>query len=300
MYKSALLILLLTLSVAANKKFYRYFTKGEYRKAIEYVENKVSEKNRDSDIWHHLGIAYEEEGNFERALTCHLRSNREEESHNALVAIARLYNSLGHYGQAVIFAHKALKYAPESTQAEWEKVRGDYHMRRLVDVDKRLKQVIEKDPDNFIAQEYLGLYLFDNKGYSEALPYLKKVLSNGKHVEDIRYKVAVCNIETKDVNAAKPLLKLVLKDQPKNDDARIMLARAYSSTGDNGLALAEYARVTETSKLATNDLYNVFGSFSLPNLPTKPIIFFSGLILIFLLASDLSFVGMNLSKLIPR
>lgn len=260
MKKLILLVLFLCSLLYADNKFNKLIEKGEYSKAIEYAEKKVPENERDHELWYDLGYANEKQGNNERALACYFSSNRKNENIKAFIGIARVYNNLGHYAQAVILAHKATLKAPQSMEAKWEFVKANFNLKRWAGMDALLYDIIEKDDSNYEAKKYLGLYLYKVENFGKARLLLNDYLSNLKNKDndlDVVYKVAFCFFKSGQYLDAVEYCKIILSKESKNDEARLLLARIYFNDAKYGLALNEYKQINNKDSIKDHDYYNI-------------------------------------------
>lgn len=257
-------VFILNSLVFSDGKFNKMVQKGDFQKAIEYAERKIPDTERDQEFWYNLGYANENSGNAERALACYFSANKERDDINSLVGIARVYNNLGHYGQAVLIAHKAMLKAPELKTAKWEFIRANFNLNRWAGIDVQLYNILENDENNYEAKKYLGLYLFRVQDYGKAKLLLNDYFTNLKEKEkelDIAYKVSFCLYKIGQFSNAVENCKLILSKEPKNDNARLLLARIYCADAKYGLSLNEYKQIVNKDMLESQDYYNIAISY---------------------------------------
>ena len=140
---------------------------------------------------------------------------------------------------AIIPLQKAVKLAPEFSQAHenlalaWTKL-GDLHKAEIC-----LKRSLEIDPSNFSNWKSLGDLLTDQGKGSEADKAYKNAISTDKKYLDLQQ--AMNQVQKGNLGEAEKIYRNILSDDPNNVDALRLLALLASRTGaiDQAISMLE-------------------------------------------------------------
>ena len=238
--------------VKADNSFDKLISSGKYKEAIEYAEEKLTE--RTPEIWIKLGKANEAVGMPEKALACYLVAWRNDpEDYNALVGAAKVYNTLNQPDNALNMAQKALQ-KNFTAEASWEYARACISLNRSAEAKKALEKVIQSDSSNTIANRELGQIYFVEKAWDKSIALLKKI-SKEEQNDQIVYKIGKAYLEKGVADSAVKFLKLAVS-KGAGSEASVDLARAYFSQRNYKVAAEEFRKVPR-GMLSADDCYKM-------------------------------------------
>ncbi len=109
---------------------------------------------------------------------------------------------------------------------------------------KEFQRVLELDPTNSVAHDYMGRILWTQNLENYALEeFQKSRQSDPKDPEPLRY-LAKIHLERGDAAAARDEALQALALSPSYDEARLVLVSCYSELGETSAALDEYERLS--------------------------------------------------------
>ena len=181
------------------------YKKGDYDESIKILEKQIEEDGDNYKAYYYLGKNYEEKNDRTEAIKYYkkvLQINPDfDEAKIPLVKLCIEDDDSGCVGEFIESAYHQDKKDPQLMF---------YYATHIIDKTERsiplLKKVLEKEPNNYLANKYLGYYYSEKNDYKTAIPYLKKCL------------------ESKDNYLLHPELDSAYENTPK---VEYMLARAY-------------------------------------------------------------------------
>ncbi|MCB0581739.1 MAG: CDC27 family protein [Phaeodactylibacter sp.] len=79
---------------------------------------------------------------------------------------------------------------------------------------RKLYRILESDAANPNAHLFLGLALYNEKRYAEAIPHLEALIENGHlYEEQARWFLSLCYIQDKKYKKAEQLIRLIAEDE---------------------------------------------------------------------------------------
>ncbi len=238
----------------SDSKFDGLISSGKYEDAINYADISIPPANRDAGVWVKLGLANERTGLREKGLACYIFALRlSPNNYDALLGAAKIYNNLEQPNRAINYAKKATEQSM-TAEAAWEYARACIALKRASEAKDALAKILETKPNNVIANRELGVILFNEKKYEQAIPLLKIALSNKKEF-GTTYKIASSYLETGDLENAIVFLENALKLKPNAHKVRLKLARLYYKTSKMEKASVEFDKVLPKVKSKASDYY---------------------------------------------
>lgn len=240
-------------SAFCDESFDKLFQSGAFKDALDYADEKLAATDRDEKTWVRIAIANDTLGLPEKALASFLVAWRlNPKSAGALLGIARVYNKMKQYDDAVTWAQKAFDAEP-SAEAGWEFAKACIALNRASEAKSALEKVIQADPQNPVANKALGLIYFDEKNWTSALPLLKKSLVV-KSDPDLILKAGKSLLYSGNADSAIVYLTKSVSPQVKNDDVYPDLGRAYFMIKKYDYAFSCFEKST-LNLLVADDLY---------------------------------------------
>ncbi len=201
---------------------------GMKNKAIDVLE---SAKHKDKDIYYMLADLYIQYKDYKKAVSTILNNiNVFKDKARAYFYVADVYyNNLHNNGKAIEYLKKSLMLNPKSSVVL--NYLGYLYIDENIDIDKGIKfvkEALKLEPDNPYYIDSLGWGYYKKGEYEKAIPLLTKALKNTKktHPTDsitIKIHLAKTYIKAKESNKAKKLLESILKQSPKNKEAKKLL-----------------------------------------------------------------------------
>ena len=109
---------------------------------------------------------------------------------------------------------------------------------------KEFQRVLELDPTNSVAHDYMGRILWTQRLENYALEeFQKSRQSDPKDPEPLRY-LAKIHLDRGDAATARDEALQALALSPSYDEARLILVSCYSELGETSSALDEYERLS--------------------------------------------------------
>jgi tetratricopeptide (TPR) repeat protein len=249
-FSSLLALYLSAYPVVPDKELDRLMSKQRYQQAAEYVEKKYPADQRTGDIWVKTGVICENLNMKEKALSCYLSAYKlNNNDYTASLPLGRLYNELGFYSIAYI----SLKRIPliNDPNVIWEMSKSCIHMQKYDEA----KQLLAQLPNKPEAQRELGLILFGQKKYSEAIPILRKYFHQ-KQDSVVARQLAEYYIQNKKISECHECFQYIIsKDKTAYSIIRALARYSFDITDDQK-ALEFYMLIPETNYEAI-DFYNV-------------------------------------------
>ena len=119
-----LVMLMMALPAAADRKLDGLIKKHRYQKAFKYIEKKFPPEKRNLDTWIKAGTISEGLGKSEKALGCYLAIVRKDQKNvEALRSLVRLYSRMEYYPNAYTMVRQLLniKEKPKEQTKKQEK-----------------------------------------------------------------------------------------------------------------------------------------------------------------------------------
>ena len=161
-------------------------------------------------------------------VTNYLMSRVELQSGNAPRALA--------HAQAVLAAH------PDSSVGHMMAGAASLTMGQTVQAERHLERAIASDPSNLPARKLLAQTRLGLQSPERALEALTPALADGTD-PTVAALAGVASVRAGDAEAAIEIFRRQLESDPRDDQARAMLAVSLMSAGRTEEALAELARI---------------------------------------------------------
>ncbi len=119
-----------------------------------------------------------------------------------------------------------------------------------------LTRLAQKYPDNFPANEALGLLFLEAGSYRQALPYLKRAADSGKRNAAAQANLGAAYLQTGDVQPAIEALRRAVSLEPGNGEALSNLGHALFLNHQPTEAADAFARASEADPSNPDTRYN--------------------------------------------
>lgn len=180
------LIILITFSCSANWKLNRLRKKGEYKKAVQYIEKKFPPETRTIKYWLELADISEGLGMSEKAIGCYLTVlQKEENNKESLRSLIRIYSRMEEYDKAYKRVEKLLKLIKNDPDLLWK---ASKLCLNLNDKEKAKEYLLKIYKNNREATKALG-DIFYSSGNSEEAIHLYKTYFQTQQSLDLAKKI---------------------------------------------------------------------------------------------------------------
>jgi Tfp pilus assembly protein PilF len=218
--------------------------------ALDNFNAALKEDPYYADAWAALAETYAGEAMTQRMQTVPAY----EQARSAALRAIELDDELGH-GHAAL-AHVAIMYDHDIAKAESELKRAlaldpayarAWHMlailrafqARLPEALDAMRRARELEPMTLLYSSNYGLLLYSARRYDEAIAHAKSLLASQPRLDQARSLLIRAFIAQGDVGAAEEQLPLRISEKPNLADAGMV----YAKSGDRVSALAEIARI---------------------------------------------------------
>jgi|DewCreStandDraft_4_1066084.scaffolds.fasta_scaffold01931_17 tetratricopeptide (TPR) repeat protein len=202
-----------------------YFSKtGNFKTAIENYKIALKYFDKNLEALYFLGSSYYDSGDNENALKIFKQLEKLAPDYVLLhYKIAKIYNELGLYEEAIDEYKKMLKIDPYLKEALVELAYIYYNKKnRFDEAEKIMLSAIEKYKDDSSLYSNLGNIYFMSKRLNEAIEYFKKAIAI-KEDKDYYYNLGCVYFTMNDSENAKFYLKKAQNLAPSDDRIKQML-----------------------------------------------------------------------------
>ncbi len=163
-------------------------------------------------------------------------------------ARVRLSNAIiagrkGDHARALAEARAALAADPDSVAAAEVIARSLANLRRPDELDAFGKDFLAAHPDAWPVAAVLGIVHFDLRDYKGAEPLLRQAMRAPKPMPGVAWRLGAMAAAVERWDDAEMWARRELESNPKNTDARRLLARVLAKKHDEAGALAELDRL---------------------------------------------------------
>jgi tetratricopeptide (TPR) repeat protein len=227
---------------------YRYFEKNNYGQAIAWYEKVLN-----IDPWHEKALreaayAYQWTGqyekaalNFEKVLSLRPDDNKIKKS------LAETYSWKKEYEKAIPL-YKEVIDATGDIAAERQLAEVYVWNKNYEDAVKSFKEVLKHEPGDTKIKAALADVLSWQKEYDEAVLLYKDIITATGDI-NIKRQLAEVYIWTNRFDPAKDILEAIVEANPKDFEAKLLLAKALHYSGDINKASLIYEELIKEKRL---------------------------------------------------
>lgn len=247
------MILMLGLSVSADRKLDNLVKKHKYQKAVQYIEKKYPPESRTLDVWTKLGDMSEGLGMSEKAMGCYLAIiGKDVNNVEALTSLVRLYNRMKFYPNAYVMVRKLITIKKDDPKVTWDAAQICINLKKWDEAKEHLLKIYKF---NVNAQKALGDVYYQEKRYEEAMPLFKSYFNSSKNLE-VAKKIVGYYKSNDSIDDVADYFKYVADNDKKDKTAKLYMARYLISKSENASAMNYYTQLPESS-YDPLDFYNI-------------------------------------------
>ncbi len=222
-----------------------YFNLGEWRKVIGLLSPHEAELSESPALTYLLGVALEEDGQIERGTplvetalketdwpTARFRSEMRSDWLNRLARRGRSLMESGDYPGAARHLERALSLDPRVPSLNVTYGKLLRLMNRHAVADLAFLQELEINPDDYDANLFHGIYLFENEQkYEEALACFERALRTRPGAADARFQMGLVYNSANRIEEAIQTVKGVVEENSNFLEGHVTLAGLYFRLG---------------------------------------------------------------------
>jgi arylsulfatase A-like enzyme/Tfp pilus assembly protein PilF len=147
-------------------------------------------------------------------------------------------------------------YDPKDGIRLWTQIEEgvrDAQLKRWSASEQRLRAVLNKQPDNVIAQKFLANVLRKQERYDEAIALMQRALKSPLHRTETRLHLAETYADRKNYTAALEQALLVVQAEPRNEAALALAASLQSHLNHDHDALRSYSTLSRLRNLTEEE-----------------------------------------------
>lgn len=174
---------------------------SQYELAIESYEKAVNIQPGFYEAIANIGTIHQIQGNLEEAITFFKKSLAIFEDGRGHYNIAGAYRNLGNLSLSIKHYKKAIEIGP--AEAEFYSDLGDalWHDGKIEEANRFLRMAVDIDSSNQKSNYQLGVYLYDNKAFIEAIKYFESA-----QIGDSEERILYCLYKLKEFDQFKEKL----------------------------------------------------------------------------------------------
>jgi len=161
----------------------------------------------------------------------------------------RFHETLERYQLSYKHLRKAHELAddPDAFVADIIRVllKGDKHQ----EMEQFCSDLLERYPSHPLARRVLGELAIGERRYEDALQHLEIATESQDDATAVRFRIAMIQMERRDLQSAERELSLVLANSPDHAEARYYLASLYAGSGRISQAIKELKLIESDGEL---------------------------------------------------
>jgi len=161
----------------------------------------------------------------------------------------RFHETLGRHQLAYKHLRKAHDLSDDPEAFVPDIIRVLLKAEKQEEMEAFCKKLLEQDPNHSLARRVLGELAIGDRRYDEALQHLEVATESEEDAASIRFRIAMIQLEKRDLKAAERELTLILVNNPEHVEARYYLASIYAGTKRVSQAIDELRMISADGEL---------------------------------------------------
>jgi tetratricopeptide (TPR) repeat protein len=242
------------------KKGENEYKNGNYLKAIEYFNEEMKIKNDDYKVYQDLAYSYFAIDDGSSEIYSKIQKNAEKATElnkdaiDSYILLGQIYYKSKLFDKAKESFLKALSINPKKIEALEGLLVSLVALEDLENARKTAESLLERDPNNFLANQYLGKYYFSKEDWDKSIDYLSKAYSKDSTNKELNIMLAKSYYMKKMYNQVISVINNSIKTQPIYVEEGMWAALAYDKIGDKPSA-DKFFNLAISSKNAFDNSY---------------------------------------------
>ena len=225
---------------------------GKGAEAEPLYQKIIQTKPDTFDAYVYLSALYQRSGNQKKSIdTLRALVKRAPKESFSFFYLAQALENQGELRASEVEFEKAHALDPANVNIALARVRVFLKLQKRSEALALCQKIVEQSPENQAARKVLGHLLLGENRLEDALGHLSALEGLEGDPTDTRYKIALIQIERKNLHEAERELTLVLAQKPAHEQARYYLATVYSGSGRRREAIEELIKIENDSVLVT-------------------------------------------------
>jgi tetratricopeptide (TPR) repeat protein len=217
---------------------------GKGNEAEPLYQKIIQTKPDTFDAYVYLSALYQRSGDQKKSVeTLRALVKRAPKESFSFFYLAQALENSGDLRGADIEFEKAHVLDPANVNIALARVRVFLKLQKRAEALALCQKIVEQSPENQAARKVLGHLLLGENRLEDALGHLSALEGLEGDPTDTRYKIALIQIERKNLHEAERELMLVLAQKPEHEQARYYLATVYSGSGRRREAIEELIKI---------------------------------------------------------
>lgn len=236
-----------------------FVAKGQYEKAIAYLEDAVRIKPKNKIYKSALAEAYEKAGQLQSALVAYKQLAELEGDKPAKAKIysyvGKIHSQLGETREALTFIEKAAVLAPTNPDILYDLAKAHEANNQKDEAIDILEKSVKTNRQHVDSLEYLGnLYFECKKDYRNTITYLSAATKLDPRRVNARVRLGTCYFKLDNRVEGVREWEEVLKIDPRNTAAQFGLGSFYAENGQHDEALSIYTQLLSLNPALAKEL----------------------------------------------
>ncbi len=163
--------------------------------------------------------------------------------------LGRAYDKLGESIKALNAFTQAEKLDSQNFSISLNRLRALLKLNRDKEAKEAAAQIVKRDPQNPVLIQLAGLIGAGSAARQQAIEQLSIVTAMSDNPLEVRFRLALVQIERRNFREAQTNLRLVLAAQPRNSQARYYLASMLAGGGRKREAIEELYKIEKGEDL---------------------------------------------------
>ncbi|RMA97933.1 tetratricopeptide repeat protein [Hydrogenothermus marinus] len=213
-------------------------SKGNIKKAIEYLEKSFKLNKKNPEVYVLLGELYREQGNYKRAEEIYkqvLAVNPKD--YEALNRLFQIYVDTDQYEKAKEIINDITKLYPSSKDSLLKEFLLYLKLGQVNQIIQKIENIAKKYPDDLNIQFILGMAYESLKEYKKAEEIYKKILKKEPKNEEVLNRLVSLYVQNKEYDKAIDILNEAYSYNPDNYHILVLMAEVEDERGNTKEAI---------------------------------------------------------------
>src|ERR1035438_2864842 len=218
---------------------------GRIEEAISQLHQSFTENPRDADALYELARIYKNAS----LRSIELLKALDRDSFQLHALMAEIYAEQEHYPEAIAEYQAALVKRPDAPGLHFAIGMGYWAQRQMEPAEKAFKDALKENPNDAMANLYLGDIAVRDQRFSDALPFLLVAEQGQPNMAQVHILLGQCYQGQNEHEKAKAEFLAAIAADPTAAQPHFLLSVVYRDLRDARASSAELAQFERLSKL---------------------------------------------------